>query len=318
MRETLTTLTQQTIDLITDPSTTASQLGISDTSTYVKKHLNQLVRDIQARLNNYLTQKIATALTVASQQYYYLPVDCHTIDAMTVSVSGRNWPIAPVELDRWLQANRTVFASTQFPTYYLRREKDFGIWPTPGSSGNTITLYYNRILKDLTASDYTTGTITATNNSATITGSGTTWTAAMVGRYLKVDSDGAWYRILTFNSVTELLLETVYAGTTSASETYTIGESPEVPEQMHGFLPYGVAAAYYGGVRRDQATAQTMLNYYYTGDYNNSERDIQKCRSGIEYWVNYYNGKGRDVTGLTDRSTLNTMFFNDQFTVVTM
>jgi hypothetical protein len=317
MRETFTTLIQQSVDLITDPSTTASQTGLSDTATYVKKQINQLVRDLQARTNNFMTQNISTTSTVANQQGYYLPVDCHTIEAITVAVAGRNWPIQPVELDKWLELNRTVFASTQFPTYYLRREKDFLIWPTPGSSGNTITLYYNRILKDLTNADYTDGTVSVTSGVSTITGTGTTWTAAMVGRYFQVNNDGAWYRILSWTSTTSMTLETDYDGSTAAGVNYTIGESPEIPEQMHQFIPYGVAANYYGGVRRDQETAQTMLNYFYTGDYNNSSRDPQQCRSGVDYWVNYYNSQGRDTTGLTDRGIDSGGLFNDQFTNVT-
>lgn len=317
MRETFSSLIQQSQDLISDPSTTSTQSGLSGSETYIKKQINQIVRDCQARMGNFLTQKIATATTVANQQFYYLPSDIHTIDAVTVSVAGRNWPIQPVELDRWLQANRTVFASTQFPTYYLRREKDFGIWPTPGSSGNTITLYYNRIFKDMTSTDYTTGTVTVTASSATVTGTGTTWTVSMIGRYFQVTTDGAWYRVLTVPSTTSLTLETVYAGTTGTGLAYTIGESPEIPEQMHQYIPYCVAGNYYGGVRRDSVQAQKMFNYGYRGNYEDNNTNPQTAVSGLSYWINYYNGMGRDVTGLVDHGVLLGSIFNDSFTTVT-
>lgn len=77
-----------------------------------------------------------------------------------------------------------------------------------------------------TVVDYTTGTVNAvTNNSRTITGSGTTWTTAMVGRYIRVASsttatasgDDVWYPIKSVESATSLTIAEVYNGTTRAS-----------------------------------------------------------------------------------------------------
>jgi len=41
----------------------------------------------------------------------------------------------------------------------------------------------------LSNADYTTGTITLTDEDATVTGAGTTFTAGMVGRYLKYNEN---------------------------------------------------------------------------------------------------------------------------------
>jgi len=317
MRETYSSLIASCKDYITDPSSTAIQAGLSDTESFIKKELNKTIRDAESKLDNHLTQRVQTAVTVANQQFYALPPDLHTIEAITVTISGRKFPIYPVEIDKWLEANRLVFSATAIPTYYLKRVRDFGIWPTPQAAGQTITMWYNTITKDLTAEDYTTGTITVTNNSASVVGLSTSWTSAMVGRYLEVIADGSWYKISSVESATTLTLENVYQGTTAATQSYIIGESPEIPEQMHEYLPYRVAAAYYAGPRRDAATAQTMLNFYYTGDFNNSSRDPQDVRGGIIYWTNWYNGKGRSNNGITDHSSLNTIFFNDQFTNIT-
>ena len=73
-----------------------------------------------------------------------------------------------------------------------------------------------------TAAPYTTGTVTVTNNSKTVTGSGTTFTAAMVGRKIRVASENAYYRITAFVSTTEVTLEVVYQGTTASAQTYSI------------------------------------------------------------------------------------------------
>jgi len=44
---------------------------------------------------------------------------------------------------------------------------------------------YKPRITDLDTADYTTGTVTITASSTTVTGAGTTFTADMVGRYIK-------------------------------------------------------------------------------------------------------------------------------------
>lgn len=73
-----------------------------------------------------------------------------------------------------------------------------------------------------TVAPYETGTVTATNNSKTITGSGTTFTSAMVGRKIRIGSENSYYRIAAFVSTTEITLEVVYQGTTGSANTYSI------------------------------------------------------------------------------------------------
>ena len=69
---------------------------------------------------------------------------------------------------------------------------------------------------------YDTGTVTATQDSATVTGSGTTFTAAMVGRYFKVDDDDNYYEISAYVSATEITLASTYTGSTSVGASYNI------------------------------------------------------------------------------------------------
>lgn len=70
--------------------------------------------------------------------------------------------------------------------------------------------------------NYVTGTVTITNDSRVITGSGTTWTASMVGRYFQSSAGANWYRIVAFNSATELVLETPIVETSGGGKTYKI------------------------------------------------------------------------------------------------
>lgn len=64
--------------------------------------------------------------------------------------------------------------------------------------------------------DYTTGTVTVAVTTGVVTGSGTTFTAAMVGKGFKATGHSTWYRVKTFNSATEIVIEDDKDDTTSA------------------------------------------------------------------------------------------------------
>lgn len=84
----------------------------------------------------------------------------------------------------------------------------------------------NQILKyrGSTNAAYTTGTISVTNGSATVTGSGTSWsttTNAEVGEYIQLPDD-KWYKITEIGSDTSLTIEATYYGSTASGESYVI------------------------------------------------------------------------------------------------
>ena len=73
-----------------------------------------------------------------------------------------------------------------------------------------------------TAAYYAVGTIALTAGSTTVTGTGTTFTAAMAGKYLRRAGDSALYKIQTFTNTTTLVLATAYGGTTGTTLSYQI------------------------------------------------------------------------------------------------
>jgi predicted CXXCH cytochrome family protein len=64
---------------------------------------------------------------------------------------------------------------------------------------------------------YTTGTAKFTNGSPAVAGTGTTWTAQMVGMYLQKDINSPAYRISAVGSATSLTLASAYTGATDAA-----------------------------------------------------------------------------------------------------
>lgn len=77
--------------------------------------------------------------------------------------------------------------------------------------------------------DYTTGTVTI-DSSGNVTGSGTSFTAAMVGRGFKANGHTQWYRVKTYTSATAIVIEddlddvtsTYSGGSIGAGATFTI------------------------------------------------------------------------------------------------
>ena len=74
------------------------------------------------------------------------------------------------------------------------------------------------------APSYVVGTAAVTNGSATVTGTGTSWSSGNtpVGSLFQVSGDATTYIIQTINSTTQITLTTPYTGTDNAAAGYTI------------------------------------------------------------------------------------------------
>lgn len=71
--------------------------------------------------------------------------------------------------------------------------------------------------------DYDTGTVTVDVTTGVVTGSGTTFTAAMVGRGFQADGHTTWYRVKTYSSPTSIVIEDDFDDITSAYTGGAIG-----------------------------------------------------------------------------------------------
>lgn len=312
-RQTYSELILQTQNYISDDSIT-SKTNLSDTQTFIKKELNNGMRLIFNRLRMHETQRVQTASTVADQQFYHKPPDFGTLQVATLEVGGIAYPLEKVDsYEQWNVLNETTFTGTSIPQYIFVRRDDFGIWPIPADSDDTITLTYNLLQKDLINTDVSAGTVSTTQNDATVTGSSTAFTAGMVGRWFKADSDGEWYRITSFASTTSIELESVFEGTAVSGDSYIIGESPEIPTELHELLPHFAASKFYAGPRRNATKAQEHLNYFYMGDFFQTSRRMVNAQGGLLYAVRRYASGGRSNSRLVRKLRPTTHRFNDRF-----
>lgn len=283
------------------------QVGSTETNLIADftSNLNQRYQMIWARLKGYQSQQPSTTSTVASQQYYSYPQGTSRIEACVVTIGSVQYPLTTIYSQKqWDTLNAIQIQPTAIPQFIFPRRDDFGIWPIPQA---VYTMTFNRHirLRNLSNEDYSTGTVTMTNGSTTVTGSGTTFTKTMEGRFIVITSDadgyGYWYRIGTYTSGTVLVLESAWEGDTAGTLSYKICETPEIPEEGHIILVDGVTADYYKGVRVDADKAAQFENSFWTGDQKNFTRDLNSKSVAGGLIGLYQTYKSRDDRHLIQR-----------------
>lgn len=220
-------------------------------------------------------ERLRTLTTVASQQAYNLPYDCDQVREVAVVISSERYvPNKSPNRAHWDNLNSSSFTA-DIPEWWFVFDGQLHLWPTPSSAGNTINVTQKSRVIDLNVADYTTGTITtATNGSTAIVGTGTTWTANMIGRWIRIThadaaktGDGLWYEIAGWTDATNITLVREYGGTSIATATaaYNIGQMPLLPEAYHD-LPWIFAAGQYWSKEADERGAMFMAQHGSFGD----------------------------------------------------
>lgn len=216
-------------------------------------------------------QTQATSSTAAGTQFYNLPYDFDQLIDVSVTVGTTRYiPLEAASQQQWDMLNQNTSFQSSTPEYYYILNGQLGFWPIPSTTtSDNIRFTYRRNIIDLSRADYTTGTVDiVTNGATTVTGSGTTWTTPMIGRYIRITNtdtavssgDGVWYKITAVASATSLTISRAYNGTsltTGAGAAYTIGEMPVLPEAFHDMPVYDAASVFYSSINPDPTRAGT-------------------------------------------------------------
>lgn len=263
-------------------------------------NLGQRYQFIFGALSSYLNQDVDPISTVAGTQYYAYQPGLVTMDNVSITIGSVTYTLSPIyDQVTWNQLNAMQIQPSAIPQFYFPRKSDFGIWPIP-QAVYTLNPYAFMRDKNLSVEDYTGGTALCTIADATVTGTSTTWTPAMVGRWFNITDDtkagqGYWYKVLTYTSATEIELNRPWVAPTITTSTYLIGESPEIPEECHILLADGTAADFYSGLRADITKATWWNNKFFTGDGNNNSRETggNKVNGGLIGLINRYESRDR-------------------------
>jgi hypothetical protein len=283
MRQTFSKLISLSQNLAGKDTSTASQ-------TFFKQRINARYEQVMAKLPSHLSEIPRTFSTVDTQQYYHYPPQIRGIKSLTITIGSKDYELdSVVSLKEWNRMNSLDIQAGAIPTHFFKRQRDFGIYPIP-QAVYTGTIVYNIRAGGLTRTDYTTGTITATENSQTIEGAGgaswSTATGVVPDMWFSLadtngESRGSWYRIGSITDTDTLNLESVFEETTIAGSKYIIGECPELPEEGHELLAYGALADYYAGFRQALDKAQSWNNMFFTGDFTKETRDPKLVEGGL-------------------------------------
>jgi hypothetical protein len=235
----------------------------SATLTVADTLINQCVSNTLSMRDWPFRYREKTILTVASQHGYDIPQTVERVVAVKVTIGSTAYVCKESSsADHWGKLNQMLYKSN-IPVWWRAFNDKVELWPVPSSAGNTLTLTARVKQGELSAADYVTGTVISVANGGTaVVGSGTTWTAAMVGRYLNIPlaqgGDGMWYEIAAVGSTTGLTLVKPYQGASlaAASATYTIGQSTLIPEDFQQVPVYQALQLYYTSIQPENDRAQ--------------------------------------------------------------
>lgn len=247
--------------------------------------MNQDYRAICSVRPWYWLETSNTAVTVADQQPYPLPYDYDKlIDVYQVVNAYKYVPREIVSQDDWDRLNQQREYKSNYPIYFHIYNGNIEFWPIPSTAGYTITYNYRRLITDLNLASYTTGTV-STNGTTTVTGSGTSWNASLIGQYFVVvptataatSGDGYAYKVTAVASTTSLTLQKAYAGSNLTGAVYSIGQAPAILEAFQQMLAYKAAQNYYLTRNPDNTRFQnfkTMYDELYEGLVMDSKKSV--------------------------------------------
>jgi hypothetical protein len=228
-----------------------------------KDLINEAEKYLAGLRNWEWTEGEFTFTTTAAQSVVKFPADYRKLISFKVTVGTIDYVPMPVyDPVAWDKMQATSAGITSdWPTHYHIRGNRLEVYPAM-NSGNTGTLLYQKRPLDMLDNDVTTGTVTATLSSSTITGSGTSFASpADVGKFLQVTQstgDKKWYKIASVASTTSLTLDIPYEGTTVAGGTYRIAPLPMLPEDYQDLLWMYPLSRWYI-LKSDEQRAQTYV-----------------------------------------------------------
>jgi hypothetical protein len=201
--------------------------------------------------------------TVAQTQFYNLPPNVKKLINVTVSIGGVLWQPKECPTKQYWDALNTITFFQDYPSFFFVYNGQVGIWPTPSSSSNILTLNFKTRIVDLSMPDVTNTTsgqtITFSNNSTALLATGAVFLPWMAGQWIRSpfpNGDNQWYQIASVTDTTHAVLDNQYQGATISASPFTIGQVSILPEDYQDLPLYRMGIIYYTTRFPDPARAQ--------------------------------------------------------------
>jgi hypothetical protein len=234
----------------------------------------------------YFNESSFTTPSVSGQQFYNLPPQCRKIINVTGTIGSVVWITKDCPDRNYWDFLNTIQFKQDFPMFHFiwNHNTQFGMWPTPASNGNTYTVNYQARNIDLSQPDYTTGTVTATNASSTITFAGSTLVGNMANRWIQIsapDGDNQWYQIFSVNTgANTAVLYGNYTGTSVSGASFVIAEMPVLPEDYQDLPLYRALEIYFTSIVPNPTNAKLYQGLYERG-YEQLNADYGSKTTGV-------------------------------------
>lgn len=249
--------------------------SLADNLTWGLELVNDSIRYLVTKY--YFNERSYTTTTVAGTQFYNLPPQVKKLINVTVNVGNVLWQMKECPSRQYWDYLNTITYNQDFPSFFFVYNGQVGIYPTPASTSNTITMNYKIRTVDLSMADVTSTTasttVSITTNTTTVTAAGSAFKAWMAGQWIQVphsstdaaNGDNQWYQIDTVTSATVLVLKNKYTGATVTGANFTIGEVSILPEDYQDLPLYRMGMIYYTTRFPDPARAGTYKDLWNTG-----------------------------------------------------
>jgi len=191
------------------------------------------------------------------------------------------WNEVPTH-DEWNILKSSIVNSTSniLTSYFIRNNK-IELYPMPDTSNRLLVFDYLKNIAEFSNADYATWTITATKWSTVITWSWTTFTSAMVWRFIKIWwSSWYYYKIKSYTSATVIWLEVSFQESTVSWASYTLWEIPLINEQFH------IALTYYPLMVLWRRREKFDISREYERLWNDIKIKMQKFTWSKRQWIN--------------------------------
>lgn len=215
--------------------------------------------------------------TISQTAFYNLPPQVKKLINVTVLIGSVLWQ--PKECPSkiyWDYLNSITFYQ-DFPSYFFVYNGQVGLFPIPASNSNVITLNYKTRIIDLSMADVTSitssQTMGITTNTTTLTASGNVFLNWMAGNWIRIpysntnaaSGDNQWYQIASVTNATTAVLKNPYTGATVTGGSFTIGETPLLPEDYQDLPIYRMASIYFTTRLPDPSRAKLYTDLYDKG-----------------------------------------------------
>lgn len=202
---------------------------------------------------------------------YLLPPNVSKVLAVRMDDETFEPPTFIDDWNEWQRLQSLESGATDVPEYFTVREGSLLMHPATDTAGNTLKTTVRYRHADMSVDDYTTGTVTTLAADGTaVTGNGTAWTSAMVGRHIRIekpDGDNRYYPITAVGSTTTLTVGSAWLGSaiSGGSASYRIGEMPLIPGPYQSLLKWRPLAIFYDA---EEKPGQSQRNWMlYDGGY---------------------------------------------------